>query len=53
MPSREPLSHSSANLLAICAAAAVAHGLVSGLDTLDFLSGNMANLLMPSCASCS
>jgi hypothetical protein len=45
MRSREPLSHSSANSLAICAAATVAHGLVS-LDTLEFLSGNIANLRM-------
>jgi hypothetical protein len=42
MRSREPLSHSSANSLAICAAATVAHGLFS-LDTIEFLSGNMAN----------
>jgi hypothetical protein len=53
MRSRESLiSHSSVNSLAICAAATFAHGLVS-LDTLEFLSGNMANLLMASCASCS
>jgi hypothetical protein len=37
--------------MAICAAATVAYGVVS-LDTLEFLSGNMANLRMPSCASC-
>jgi hypothetical protein len=53
MRSSKPLlSNSSVNSLAICAASTVDHGLVS-FYTLDFLSGNMANLLMPSCASCS